>query len=100
MTEAVTVADLQARLEETQREWQRQTADWAMRRAQWRKREKMDAATITELENVVRDLLQGGQHDGPCTNEPDEACELHLGAAKHRRDAAELHIPVGKQRFR
>lgn len=45
---------------------------------------------------VIRDLLRGGSHDGPCDNRDEDGqviwdaggCTLHLDADKRRREAA------------
>lgn len=39
--------------------------------------------------DMIRELLLGGAHEGPCTNEDDpyDSCDLHV-AASDRRDKA------------
>jgi hypothetical protein len=41
---------------------------------------------VQRLVAAARQMLQGGAHDGPCTNEdePDEACDLHIEAYNAR----------------
>lgn len=43
-----------------------------------------------KLKRVILDLLQGGAHEGPCTNEDDmyDSCDLHVAASKRRDEAA------------
>lgn len=45
------------------------------------------------LANAVRELLKGGEHEGPCTNEDDfegnRACDLHIETCKRREKEAE-----------
>ncbi len=57
-----------------------------------------DAGLVAELQlrcdrlrAALVDMLRGGQHEGPCTNEEnpwDDACELHLAVARERSEFA------------
>ena len=53
--------------------------------------------TYDELADAIRDLLQGGNHDGPCINYEDqdpahydgyEGCVRHIKAADQREERA------------
>ena len=49
-----------------------------------------EPVTREELAEALREVLKGGAHDSPCTNDTDprESCELHVAAADARKDAA------------
>lgn len=45
--------------------------------------------------DIIRDLLKGGEHDGPCDNEgmeQDDSCSLHVAAGKRRDDLARAFL--------
>jgi hypothetical protein len=57
----------------------------------WAERYRQQTAAVEELRRAIRELLKGGDHEGPCTNEGfemEDACELHLRAAQERHDKA------------
>lgn len=50
---------------------------------------------VERLRAALGEMLRGGQHDGPCTNEGDpyDSCDLHGEAAERRRAQARAISP-------
>lgn len=58
--------------------------------------------TLKSAEEIIRELLLAGSHEGECNNLPDrmEACSLHVASSDARRAKAEAFLRLQTSEFK